>query len=188
MSLQFLLQLQIQESAGPRQKRARTQPVSLLSETSLPTKWTSSVYGQDVENQGNLVSNAHALNFDNSVAVPWSAPSELIGASSVNVGSTEQATENVPTQNQPVLSSPVTSVGISGIGNVGNGGLRSGETLVTSPRLGMCTSAGNRGLRNFMSSVAANIVPSQRRTPSSPRMIFNYGIQRKRTTKFQWQG
>ena len=174
----------IQERTSPRQKRARTQPVSLLSETSLPTEWTSSVYGQDVGKQGNLVPKAHALNFDNSVAVPWSAPSELIGASSVNVGSIEQATEYVPTQNQPVLSSPVTSVGISGIDNVGNDELRSGETLVTSPRLGMCTSAGNRGLRDSMSSVAANIVSSQRRTPSSPRMIFNMEFKGKGPPSF----
>ena len=70
MLLQFPLAAPIQERTSPRQKRARTQPVSLLSETSLPIQWTSSNYGQDVGKQGNLVSNAHALNFDNSVAVP----------------------------------------------------------------------------------------------------------------------
>ena len=102
----------------------------------------------------------------------------------MNVGNTEQATKNVPTQNQPMLSSHVTSVGISGIGNAGNGGLRSGETLVTSPPLGMCTSVGNCGLIDSMSSVAANSAPSQRRTPSSPRMIFNMEFKGKGPPSF----
>ena len=86
-----------QERTSPRQKSTRTQPASLLSETSLPIQWPSSNYGQDVGNQGNLVCNAHALNCENSIAVSWSA-------TSVNVRSTGQATEYVPTQNQPVVN------------------------------------------------------------------------------------
>ena len=124
------------ESAGPRQKRVRTQPASLLSETSLPTEWTSLVYGQYVGSQRNLMSTAHALNCDNSVAVPWSAPSVSIGAPSVNVGSTGQATEYVPTQYQPMLSSLVTSVGVSGIRNVGNGGIENWRNTGYFPSIG----------------------------------------------------
>ena len=87
MLLQFLLQLLFRKGQVQDRKELAHNQYHCLVRLPFPYNGHPQIMDKMLEFKEIWYSNAHALHFDNSVAVPWSAPSELIGASSVNVGS-----------------------------------------------------------------------------------------------------